>query len=484
MLESVKEERSRHFQLALRIGIPVMVLVLVLAYAVFFRGEEIALDTQSVVLMGGLIFVVVYFIYFALEQGQKESILDPITGVYKYDYFLINIKKRHPKTLAAIKVENLGVINENYGIKRTDELLKDITEKLNRYLYIESSEYPLIGRKVGAEFLIAMNQEPIQVREYLEKFIKGHTEHNDIEVEYNYTLIGCDNDNVEEAIEKLRDLLNTPYKSRLSENSDSIIPNVSMLSTEEQTIINSLKEENIELYFRPILNLKSNKIDIYEISVKLYSNSGNTLLPRHFLPVINRHNLGEQYDILIYSKVLSILPLIDDEISFSFNLSPFSLRKESFHKMMVSKLLESRVDAKRVIIELYEKKTHHRLENYLEVLSSLKRYGFRFCLDNFGSSNASMEYIKHFSFDIVQFDREYISDIDDKKHLSIFTSLVKMVKELDIVTIAKWVDNQKTIDRLKEIDIDYIQGFSVGKVLREDELIAIYNPIKAKESDK
>jgi len=484
MLESLKEERSRHFQLALRIGIPIMVLVLVLAYAVFFRGNTaIALDTQSVVLMGGLIFVVVYFIYFALEQGQKESILDPITGVYKYDYFLRNIKKRHPKTLAAIKVENLGLINENYGTKRTDELLRDITEKLNRYLYIESSEYPLIGRKVGAEFLISMNQEATQVKELLEKFIKGHTEHNDIEVEYNYTLISFDNDNVEEAIEKLRDLLNTPHKSRLNENSDSI-PNASMLSSEEQTIINSLKKENIELYFRPILNLKTNKIDIYEISVKLHSNNGNTLLPRHFLPVINRHNLGEQYDILIYSKVLSILPLIDDEISFSFNLSPFSLRKESFHKMMVSKLLESRVDAKRVIIELYEKKTHHRLENYLGVLSSLKRYGFRFCLDNFGSSNASMEYIKHFSFDIVQFDREYISDIDDKKHLSIFTSLVKMVKELDILTIAKWVDNQKTIDRLKEIDIDYIQGFSVGKVLREDELIAIHNPIKAKESDK
>jgi len=253
---------------------------------------------------------------------------------------------------------------------------------------------------------------------------------------------------------------------------------------EEQTIINSLIKDNIELYFRPILNLQTDKIDIYEISVKLHSNDGNTLLPKHFLPVINRHNLGERYDTIIYSKVLELLPLIDDNISLSFNLSPFSLRKESFHQMMATKLKEGRVDAQRVIIELYEKKTHHRLENYLGILSNLKKYGFRFCLDNFGSSNASMEYIKYFSFDMVQFDREYISGIDDEKHLSIFTSLVKMVKELNIVTIAKWVDNQKTIEKLKKIDIDYIQGFSVGKVLRENELIEFYNPIKDEESSK
>ncbi len=477
MLESIKEERARHFQLALRIGIPVMVLVLVLAYAVFFHGDSIAFDTQSVILMSGLIFVVVYFIYFALEQSQKESLLDPVTGGYRYDYFIRNIKRKTPKTLAALKVDNLGVINEIYGIKRTDTLLRDITEKLNRFLFVESSKTPLIGRKLGAEFLIAIDLEPVKSKELIEKFIESHSSHNSIDVEYSYTLISYSDGDPDKAIEQLRDLLNTPAKCRLIEK-EKIIPNSLKLSENEKKIVESLAHENLGLFFRPIMSLSDRKIKIYEISVKLKSNDGEILLPRHFLPVINRHDLGLEYDTLIYNKILEILPLVENSISFSFNLSPFSLRQKRFHEMMVESLEEKGVDANRLIIELYERKTHHRLESYLSILTSLKRYGFRFCLDNFGSSNASMEYIKYFSFDIVQFDREYISRIKDEKYLSIFASLIKMVKELHIETIAKWVDDDKTIDILKKMDIDYIQGFSVSKVLNESELISKYNPVE------
>ena len=474
MLESVKEERARHFQLALRIGIPVMVLVLVLAYAVFFHGNRIALNTQSVVLMSGLIFVVVYFIYFALEQSQKESLIDPVTSGYRYDYFIKHIKKKPPQTLAALKVNNLSVINEVYGIRRTDRLLKDITEKLNRFLFVESSKHPLIGRKLGAEFLIAIDLEPVKTKELLERFVDSHSSHDGIDVEYSYTLIAYSDSDPDKAIEQLRDLLNTPC--RLTEK-EKTIPNSLKLSENEQKIVESLSKENLELYFRPVMRLSSRVIEIYEISVKLKSKDGETLLPRHFLPVINRHDLGLEYDTIIYNKILEIIPLVDKNISFSFNLSPFSLRQKSFHEMMVESLNEKKVDANRIIIELYEKKTHHRLESYLGILSSLKKHGFRFCLDNFGSSNASMEYIKYFNFDIVQFDREYISNINDEKHISIFSSLVKMVKELNIKTIAKWVDDEKTIRILEKMNIDYIQGFSVSRVLNEDELISRYNPI-------
>ncbi len=477
MLESIKEERARHFQLALRSGIPIMVLILVLSYAVFFHGENIAFDTQSVVLMSGLIFVVVYFIYFALEQSQKESLLDPVTGGYRYDYFIRNIRRKSPKTLAALKVENLGVINEVYGIKRTDDLLRDITEKLNRFLFVESSKSPIIGRKLGAEFLIAIDIEPEKVKELIEKFIESHSIHNDIDVEYTYTLIAYEDSNPEKAIEQLRDLLNTPVKCRLIDK-DKTIPNSLKLSENEQKIVKSLSAENLELYFRPIMRLSTKEIKIYEISVKLKSIDGEVLLPRHFLPVINRHDLGLEYDTLIYNKIIDIIPLIDKRVSFSFNLSPFSLRQKRFHEMMIDNIMQKGIDANRVIIELYEKKTHHRLDSYLGILSSLKRHGFRFCLDNFGSSNASMDYIKYFSFDIVQFDREYISNIDDEKYVSIFASLINMVKELNIETIAKWVDDPHTIEKLTKMGIDYIQGFSVSKVLSESELIAKYNPVE------
>ena len=476
MLESVKEERSRHFQLALRVGIPVMVLILVLSYSVFFHGEDIEFDTRSIVLMTALIFVVVYFIYFALEQSRKESLLDPVTEGYRYDHFIRYLERRKPETIAALKVGNLSVINEAYGIAVTDELLQKLIGEINSYFYDKCGKYPAIGRKYGMEFLLAVDCAPQRAQDILDSFTKDFASIDDIELEYSYTVIGNECVLPQKAIEQLRNLVNTPRKYRLTER-EEYIPNAKKLSEEEKKIVDALEMDALQLRFRPIESLESGKQDIYEISVKLKAADGKTLLPRYFLPVINRHNLGEYYDRILYSKVIEILEIIDDDISLSFNLSPFSLRKENFHDMMLEKIAKSGVDARRVIIELYEKKTHHRLESYLSVLGNLKRRGFRFCLDNFGSGNSSMEYIKHFRFDMVQFDREYISAIDDEKYLSIFSSLVSMAKDLDIVTVAKWVDDDRKREKLRRMGIDYIQGFSVGKVLDERELVERFNPI-------
>jgi EAL domain-containing protein (putative c-di-GMP-specific phosphodiesterase class I)/GGDEF domain-containing protein len=476
MLESVKEERSRHFQLALRVGIPVMILVLTISYAIFFYEDNITITAQSAVLMTALIFVVVYFIYFALEQSRKESVLDPVTEGYRFDYFLKYVQKKKPGTLAAIRVRNLSTLNENYGIKTTDKLLQDLIVMLNEYLSLEGSKKVAIGRKYGTEFLIAIDIPPERMKKLLASFVERHASIGTLELEYVYTVVRNDSDDPLQAIEQLRNLLNVPQKCT-SPDENGNIPDVKGLTREESMVLEALKGENILLLFRPLKNIRNDKIDIYEISVKLRGFDGKIINPRQFLPIVNRHNFGEYYDLLLYRKVLKTLALVDEDISFSFNLSPFSLRSASFNEKLVDELLQSGVSAERIIIELYEKKTHHRMENYLDLLKNLKKYGLRFCLDNFGSSNASMEYIKHFHFDMVQFDRDYISNMEEEKSFSIFKSLVSMVHELEITAIAKWVDDRKKIDRLERLGIDYVQGYAIGSVLDEDELIERYNPI-------
>ncbi len=484
MLKSIKDERARHFQLALRVGIPVMVLILTIAYSVFFHEENIKLTTQSIVLMAGLIFVVVYFIYFALEESRKESLIDPVTGGYRFNHFLKLIEKHHPKTLAAIRVDNLSIINENFGIKATDELLQKLIEYLDSYISKQTGKKGAIGRKYGMEFLIAIDTEPELIKYTLQEFIKEFSSIDNIDLEYKYTVVRNDEIDPNRAIEQLQNLLNIPDKCIMGEESDeeieskkSIIPNIKGLSHEESIVIDALKKEQIKLQFRPLKNLSLNRIDMYEISVKLSDNDGKYILPRNFLPIINRHNLGEQYDKLLYQKIITLQKIIDKDISLSFNLSPFSLRKPEFHQQMIKDILDSGVAPERFIIELYEKKTHHRLDSYLDILKEIRKYGVRFCLDNFGSSNASMEYIKHFQFDMIQFDRDYISKLDDKKNFSIFQSLITMAHELNIATIAKWVDDKKRIEELQTIGIDYIQGYAVGRPLSEDEIIKEYNPI-------
>jgi EAL domain-containing protein (putative c-di-GMP-specific phosphodiesterase class I) len=86
-----------------------------------------------------------------------------------------------------------------------------------------------------------------------------------------------------------------------------------------------------------------------------------------------------------------------------------------------------------------------------------------------------MEYMKNFNFDLVQFDRDYVTKLDDTNTYAMLGSLVKMSKDLHITTIAKWVDNESQQSKLKALGIDYLQGFGISKPLSEQTLIDSYN---------
>jgi EAL domain-containing protein (putative c-di-GMP-specific phosphodiesterase class I) len=185
--------------------------------------------------------------------------------------------------------------------------------------------------------------------------------------------------------------------------------------------------------------------------------------------------LGREYDMALVKHVIDLLPLIDEDISLSFNLSPFSLRDENFQRKFFDYLKESKVDPSRLIIELYERKTHHDLSGYLKTLNKFRAKGIRIAIDNFGSSNASMDYMKNFNFDIVQFDRDYVTKLDDVNTHAMLNSMISMSKDLDITTVAKWVDTDSQKTRLKELGVDYLQGFGISKPIPEKTLIDRYN---------
>jgi len=208
--------------------------------------------------------------------------------------------------------------------------------------------------------------------------------------------------------------------------------------------------------------------------VKLRSETHQDILPRVYLPIINRLGLGRKYDLTLIKHVIDLLPLVDN-ISFTFNLSPFSLRDSSFQEKVFSYLEEKKVEPSRLIIQLYERKTHHDLSGYLATLKKFRSHGIKICIDNFGSSNASMEYMKHFKFDVVQFDRDYVTNLEDKTTHAMLHSLINMAKELQVQTVAKWVDNEAQKEDLKQLGIDYIQGFGVSKPIDEEKLINRYN---------
>lgn len=476
MLLSEREERQRRFTLALRAGIPVLLLVSLVFYTTIYADQKVTISLKDIILLTSITFITIYFIYFLMDLSVKETLLDETTHGFNKKTFIKKLQDLKPTTIAALQINNLSSMNENYSIDQIDTLLYTLTNKLHLAFKQEGLNNVMIGRHNGSEFLIALNDAHHNVENILLNMIEKNNSIDDIEVDYRFAVITNTDENFGKTIIQLQDILKSQEDQSAQKKKKHHTQDAKSLSDIEQYVISAIKNKSLLLSFRPLFNTQKNIIDTYEIAVKLKCPSlKEDILPRIFLPIVNRLGLGREYDFALVQHIIDLLPLVDEHISFTFNLSPFSLRDKGFQEKVFRYLEEKEVDPSRLIIQLYERKTHHNLSGYLKTLKSFREKGMQICIDNFGSSNASMEYMKHFKFDMVQFDRDYVTDLENETTYAMLHSLIKMSKNLQVKTVAKWVDNETQKKKLKLLGINYIQGFGVSKAINEDELINKYN---------
>ncbi len=477
MLISQLEERGRRFKLALRAGIPVLILVSLVFYSTIYNGEKIVFTIKIGLLLGAITFITIYFIYFLMNLSVQETLLDQASQSFNRRTFIKKLEQYQPKSIVYITIDNFSSIIEHYSHEQIDTLLYTMTSKLHLIFKQNGLENILIGRHGNAGFLIGLDDSHYNIQFILESLIEDNKSINTIEVDLKFAIItNTMKENFEKAIFQLQDIITSQTIENNKIRHSETTKDAKELSSIENCVIEAIKNKKLNLSFRPLLNTTTDIVDTYEIAVKLQSRDNkNSILPRLFLPIVNRLGLGREYDFALIKHVIDLLPLVDDTISFTFNLSPFSLRDSAFQKKLFDYLVDKKIDPSRLIIQLYERKTHHDIRGYLKTLQTFRANGMKTCIDNFGSSSASMEYMKHFKFDMVQFDRDYVTHLADETTFAMLQSLITMSKKLQVKTVAKWVDNDKQQKRLRELGIDYIQGFGVSRSVQEDELINIYN---------
>lgn len=466
MLLSQKIERERKFKLALRASLPPLLLIGLVVYTTFLK-DNINFNAETISLILSITFVVIYFVFFIIEISVSEEILDHTTNALNEQAFVEISKKSKANMIGLIEISNLDTIEEFYNIKEIEVMLGTLVAKLNETLNHSDFQNAIIGKKSYNGFLIAVKTyNKNRLHDVIKEFTLENNKINKIDIEYNFAVTNCTK-LYDKTIVYLKDIIRIQKNISKNEN----IENNIKIEEIEQLTLQALEHKNLIFSYKPLLKLDNNSVDIYEVFVKLKANNNDDLLPRFYLPVLNSLGLSREYDLTIAKHIIELLEKIDDSISLAFNLSPFSLRDLGFQKKLLNMIKSSQVNPNRVIIQLYERKTHHDLGGYLKILETLRNTGLRICIDNFGSSNSSMDYLKHFKFDIIQFDREYTQNLYDDKMSSILWSIIEMAKKNSIITMAKWVDKNEQKELLEMFNIDYIQGFTVHKPIYEDELL-------------
>jgi diguanylate cyclase (GGDEF)-like protein/PAS domain S-box-containing protein len=251
----------------------------------------------------------------------------------------------------------------------------------------------------------------------------------------------------------------------------------------------ALDEDRFCLYAQPIVPLDSRADKHYELLIRMKDEKGKIIRPGAFLPAAERYNLITQLDRWVIGKAIDLLrahPAFVNQIRFvSINLSGQSLADNNILNFIISQLDASGLEGDMICFEITETAAISNLISAQKFISTLKEIGCHFALDDFGSGFSSFGYLKNLPVDYLKIDGMFVKDIvDDPIDHAMVKSINEIGQVMGMQTIAEFVENDEIKGMLREIGVNYAQGYGIGRPLPFDELLGRSNnvsDIKTKE---
>ena len=205
----------------------------------------------------------------------------------------------------------------------------------------------------------------------------------------------------------------------------------------------------------------------FEVLIRMVDENGQKVPPGAFIPAAERYNLMPTIDRWVVKNTLAWLQSNSnqlDNVTFcTINLSGHSLNDEHFLEFVTEKLAQSGIVGEKICFEITETAAVANLSQAVHFIRTLKLSGCRFALDDFGSGMSSFAYLKNLPVDFLKIDGSFVRDIiDDPVDLAMVEAVNKVGHVMGIKTIAEFVENDKVLERLKKMGVDYVQGYGVA----------------------
>ena len=188
--------------------------------------------------------------------------------------------------------------------------------------------------------------------------------------------------------------------------------------------------------------------------------NGELISAGRFIETAEHMGLVNQMDLVLIDKALAQVQALGYRGLLFINLSPKAIVASEFIAKIKSLTEKYEIHHERIVFEITERETVHNMALLEKFVRELRSEGFRFAIDDFGSGFSSFQYLKRFPVDFIKIEGEFINNMSKNKiDLAFVESAVSMAKSLGIKTIAEFIENEETLLLVKQLGIDYAQGF-------------------------
>jgi diguanylate cyclase (GGDEF)-like protein/PAS domain S-box-containing protein len=227
----------------------------------------------------------------------------------------------------------------------------------------------------------------------------------------------------------------------------------------------AIEQRAFDLLAQPIVDLRDTRSDpMYEVLLRLRSETGELIAPSAFLSVAERVDLIQEIDRLVVEEAVAALAGTGFPMTLSVNVSGKSIAEPELLATIDRQLRETGVSPASLVIEIPETAAISRIEEARAFATALQRLGCRLAIDDFGAGFGSFTYLKHFPFDFLKIDGQFVAGALHSRADAVIVEAVRhMAHGLDRAVIAEHCSDATLVDFLRRERIDFAQGYHLGR---------------------
>jgi diguanylate cyclase (GGDEF)-like protein/PAS domain S-box-containing protein len=433
------------------------------------------------------------------EETSFQATHDQLTGLINRHEFDLRLERviqaaKHNLTehaLCFLDLDQFKLVNDTCGHIAGDELLRQIGNLLQTNVRSRDT----IARLGGDEFAILMEHCTIdrayKASEQVLKLLQDFRFHWQ---DYTFTVGGSIglaiiDQHTTDSNEALKNVDTACYSAKDAGRNRVEIHREDSLRLQQRrgeihwsTEINeALDDDRFLLYAQPIKPLTNPELGMsYEVLVRMLRKDGEISPPGAFLPAAERYNSISRIDRWVVSNTLAWISKHADKLghvaTVSINLSGLSLGDETMLSFISNELQQTDIPAEKIKFEITETAAIANLRAATKFIETMAKLGIRFSLDDFGSGLSSFAYLKKLQVDTLKIDGMFVKDmLTDRLDYEMVKSINEIGHVMGLETIAEFVENEEILEQLRQIGVDFVQGYGVGKPAPIDNILSQEN---------
>jgi len=422
------------------------------------------------------------------ERKQAElklrhlALHDTLTGLHNRYYFDQQLNKicqtKHTygdveHALIYIDLDHFKIINDSKGHQQGDIVLKDVAQLFEANI----SAKHLVCRIGGDEFAVILKNTQLLDAHLIAESICSAIEQHEFKSEDQVYSISCSigltqitakNCDPSECL-KQADIALYIAKS-LGRNLVHCYSKEDAQNNTLQTglewgheIRQALQQDNVELHYQPIWDFKANKVAYFEALLRLKVDD-KLIFPNQFIPSLELLNDTFLMDQCVIRNAIASVAEHPDLNQVAINLSAQSFLDERLLPHIESSLEKYHVPPSRIIFEITESASVNNLKATRKMIEKLNSLGCHFSIDDFGTGFSTFNYLKQLPAQHVKIDGSFVRDmINDPIDLALVKAINDISRSLDKRSVAEYVESEEIFFALKEIGVDYGQGYFIAR---------------------